>query len=512
VKRNASSAQRPNAVTIFQSSKRIVVPMESTMPRHFDLNIGKILDQWETRHAMRELIANALDEQAITATAPIAIKDLGGNVWQIRDYGRGLSYEHFQQNESPEKRVHADKVIGKFGFGLKDALATLNRRGVGVRVKSKHGEIALETRGKHGFSDVASLHAIIDDPKDAEFAGTEITLTGIAAAEVEAAKAFFLCFSPDTPLEKTEYGQILARPAKGRARIYVKGLLVAEEDNFLFSYNVTALTKPMEKAMNRERTHVGRTAYSGRIKDMLLKAKGVEVFSALSGEIGKMEAGRASDELQWGAVVRRAMQVVGAQQDKVIFVPASRAREFYGALEDAESDGYKIITVPDGYMPRDDVDLNGNPMRTVSVYLEERCASFKFEFIPYAKLRKAEQAVFDERKNIAALVGGLSRNVKAIEITQVMRPDYFNADHTQGLWDEESGKIVIHRGELKSLAQFAGTLLHEIAHARTGYQDHSREFENELTEMLGMVAATTLGPAKRKKAAKPLKHGIARAR
>lgn len=34
------------------------------MTKEFDLNIEKILENWEIYHAIRELIANALDEQS----------------------------------------------------------------------------------------------------------------------------------------------------------------------------------------------------------------------------------------------------------------------------------------------------------------------------------------------------------------------------------------------------------------------------------------------------------------
>lgn len=475
--------------------------------RPFDLNIGEILEQWGARHAVRELIANALDEQAITGTAPVEIEEISKGVWRIRDYGRGLAYEHFQQNENPEKRKHASKVIGKFGVGLKDAMATLHRQKIGITISSKHGVITVKMHAKHGFDDVDTLHAVIATPIDPKFVGTEIVLTGIAAAEIEAAKAFFLRFSADTLLEETEYGQILAKPPKGKARIYVKGLLVAEEDNFLFSYNVTALTKPMEKALNRERTHVGRAAYQGRIKDMLLKAKSADVFKALAAEISKIEIGRATEELQWKDVVQRAIQVLNTLDSKPLFVPASLAREAYGAVADAEAEGRTVYIIPDQHMPRSKLDINGDPLWTFDHYLADRQASFKFDFIPYAKLKKSEQAIFDQRKAIAALVGGLPRFVKGIEITQTMRPDYEFSDHTQGLWDSESGKIIIHRGELKSLTQFAGTLLHELAHARSGHPDHSRAFENELTDMLGVVAARVLAPVKQTKSKSKPKAG-----
>ena len=38
------------------------------MTREFDLNIERVLENWTVAHALREVIANALDEQALTNT------------------------------------------------------------------------------------------------------------------------------------------------------------------------------------------------------------------------------------------------------------------------------------------------------------------------------------------------------------------------------------------------------------------------------------------------------------
>lgn len=67
------------------------------MTRHFDLNIEKILEGWEVRHAVREFIANALDEEALTGTAGVTISHIDQRTWAIRDYGRGLRYEDLTQ-------------------------------------------------------------------------------------------------------------------------------------------------------------------------------------------------------------------------------------------------------------------------------------------------------------------------------------------------------------------------------------------------------------------------------
>ncbi|MGI0014938.1 MAG: ATP-binding protein, partial [Nitrososphaera sp.] len=97
--------------------------------KKFDLNIEKILEDWEIYHAIREVISNAIDEQILTQTKDIEIfKDSNKN-WHVRDYGRGLNYEHLTQKENEEK-LQNSSVIGKFGIGLKDALATFDRKGV----------------------------------------------------------------------------------------------------------------------------------------------------------------------------------------------------------------------------------------------------------------------------------------------------------------------------------------------------------------------------------------------
>lgn len=57
--------------------------------RLFDLNIEEVLENWEVHHAIREVIANALDEQMLTTSADPQIKREPDG-WHIRDFGRGL--------------------------------------------------------------------------------------------------------------------------------------------------------------------------------------------------------------------------------------------------------------------------------------------------------------------------------------------------------------------------------------------------------------------------------------
>jgi hypothetical protein len=163
--------------------------------KKFDLSIERVLEDWGVECALREVIANALDEQALTKTKDVeVVKDTTGR-WHIRDYGRGLKHEHLTQNEDHEKQSHPDLVIGKFGMGLKDALATFDRHKINVLIRSKHGDITLCKSGKHGFEHIITLHAGIDDPSDPTLVGTDFIIKGIKDADMVGAKDLFLQFS-----------------------------------------------------------------------------------------------------------------------------------------------------------------------------------------------------------------------------------------------------------------------------------------------------------------------------
>lgn len=457
--------------------------------RLFDLNIEKILEAWNNAHAVRELIANALDEQILSNTNDIEIsKDTAGS-WLIRDFGRGLRYEHFTQNENPEKLRAAGRVIGKFGVGLKDAMATLDRNGVRVEIESAFGIITLVQRAKHDFSDVVTLHAAVAAPRNLAFIGTAIKLSKLPDEDMARAKDFFLKFSHEIVIEETKIGRILERKGSA-ARIYVAGLLVAEEDNFAFSYDITSLTEAMKKALNRERTNVGRTAYTERVKSMLLQTTSQTVASILADQLLALEQGTGSDEVGWKDIAVHACKIMNAS-GKYLFVTASQLLNNASAINHARDDGLKIITVPVNIHAEvaGAIGIDGAPIRDLNVYQSEWNSNFKFDWVPPEKMTNAEAEVFGQAYTIANLVGGFPKKVREIRVSNTMRQDLLGGIDAAGLWDSATASIVIKRDQLQSLSAFAGVLLHEIGHARSGHDDVTREFENELTEMLGLAAS-----------------------
>lgn len=180
-------------------------------------------------------------------------------------------------------------------------------------------------------------------------------------------------YSGDTELESTRYGAVLGREGAS-ARIYVNGLRVAEEPDFRFSYNITSLTKGLRAALNRERSNVGRQAYSDRVKAILLGCSSSDV------------AGRLAADL-------------------------------------AESDGYRIVVVPETVAERlpQLEDVEGNPLRDLGEYRDEWNRSFEYDFVPPDALTDSERTVFGLATPILALLRSETSHVKDVVVSRTMR-------------------------------------------------------------------------------------------
>lgn len=454
--------------------------------RKFDLNIEEVLEDWEVYHAIREIIANALDEQVLTNTNEIEIKKEKDS-FVIRDYGRGIKYEHLTQNENEEKNSHPELVIGKFGVGLKDALATFDRHKVGIKIISKHGDITIDKSPKHGFEDVVTLHAVISDPSEPEIVGTKVVLEGCTKEDIEQAKNLFLKFSGEKTLEKTQYGEILKKELI--SKIYINGIKVAEEENFLFSYNITSLTSAMRKALNRERTHVGRTAYTERVKSILLSSSDEKVARLLVEDLEGYQRGTEHDEMKYIDVAVHACKILNTSSS-VVFVTPQQLQYDTAAIDNARSDGLSIVVIPDTISKKIQgmKDISGNTMRDLGQYNMEWNDSFEFKFVKSSELTSDERKIYDRTQDIFDLIGGKPKMIKDISISETMRREDSGLE-ALGLWESEKKRIVIKRNQLEKIESYAGTLLHEAGHALSGAGDVSREFELELTDIIGKISA-----------------------
>jgi len=453
-------------------------------PALFDLNVEKILDHWGVPEAIREVIANALDEQALSGTAePRIVKRRDG--WHITDFGRGLHYQHLTQNENPEKRRKSELVVGKFGVGLKDALATFYRRGIEVKIRTPQADITLQRAAKSNFADVKTLHAAISAPSEPKRHGTDFTLRSLPDADMTAARDYFLRFAGDEELERTEFGSILRRRPDQPARIYVKGVRVALEEQFLFSYNITSTTAQLQRALNRERTNVGRSAYQDRVKAILLKATSDVVAEQLAQDLTRIPAGTNHDEVLWLDVQEQAVRILATKGT------------MGATVQEARADGYKVIVIPDRLLARLSSlrDLNGNPILDIRGFIQAWNASFTYDFVDPSKLKKSERESWAILPELVRLAGDHAKRVKEIRISNTMRLDE-GAYETEGVWD--SPHVVVKRSVLDSRRHFARVVLHEIAHASSGANHGSIPFMAAIDDLaaLGAIEAARASPAR----------------
>ena len=448
--------------------------------RYFDLNVETVLEHWSVAQAVREILANALDEHLLGHGDEPEITKVGATEWTVRDFGRGLRHEHLTQNENPEK-LASDAVIGRFGVGLKDALAVLDRHGVRVELASKWSTITTAMHPKAGFPDTTTLHAVVGPPRDPNMVGTVATLRGLSADDMAEAKSFFLRWNDERVVETTQYGSVL----DGAGRVYVRGLRVATDDEFLFSYDITKLNAKLGRALNRERANVGRSAYTDRVKDILLASTSAEVAGALADDLAAFESGEQHAESKWVDVAVHAARVLNASAPVVFATPAELTAHA-AVVEYARGDGYRIVVVPKNVAAKlaDATDVNDEPIRTLHVFARQRADEFVFTFVEPDELRDDERALLDA----APLAFGVARaRERTVRISETMRPSTVGADDL-GLWDPKAKHIVIRRDQLASAEAFFATLLHEIAHSMHNEADATLAFEHTLSELLGRFA------------------------
>ena len=316
-------------------------------------------------------------------------------------------------------------------------------------------------------------------------------MLGCNVDDIEKAKSLFLTFSGKNILEKNAYGEVIEN-STNTADIYINGVKVAEESNFLFSYNITSLTAQLKKALNRERTNVGRSAYTGRIKDILKACSSEKVIDALVEDLQQFGSGNRHDELSWNDIAMHASIKMNQLHKDTTFVTTSDLQNKPSLIDEMQRSGYNPVVVPDNIISKME-DYNtgaksGETLTTANQYIKDEKERFVPVEIDINALTVYEKEVYNITDSILKLIGGKPKNVKKIVIVEkIYESELFN--ETLGLWIAGENKILIKRKQLKSLEQYAGTLLHECAHAISGADDVSRDFELKLTEIIGIVSS-----------------------
>ena len=201
----------------------------------------------------------------------------------------------------------------------------------------------------------------------------------------------------------------------------------------------------------------------------------------------------AHDELNWIDVQEHAVKILN-QERKYLFITSDEAMQHPDMIDHAKNSKHEVIIIPDNLKPKisGTVDLSGNPVINIEQFIENYNDSFVFNFIAPDQLNNKEKAVYQFTPRILHLFGQMPEKVKEIRISSTMRQDFFDGAEILGCWDHQTESIVLSRKTLKSLSLYSGILIHELIHAKTGYEDVTRAFENSLTEKIGDLCSRLL--------------------
>ncbi|GAA5414360.1 ATP-binding protein [Ureaplasma ceti] len=454
-----------------------------------DLNIKTILSDWTPADAVRELIANALDERLISQTQDIQVcYDKTQQTCIIQDYGRGIKPSDFVQNESLEKNERTD-VIGKFGIGLKDALAVLNRNKIQVSIMSKYGTFLPIIRQKTGIEEEMKTIYIKYDIYSLISVGTKIELHGLSVADYEKAMSLFLAFQNVRPVATSNKGEIYQT---SNSSIYLNGLKISEDSGLLFSYNITSPNKLLKKNLNRERKNVSRDAYRDCVLNILLNIDNDSQRDDVFQYILQHKDDTENNEWSFIDVKKLIFEHLTKVNNKYLIVSEEQVQDPNCAkyLQYAEKDGKEILV----FNQKDYSSLSKqNNDYTISAWWRNKIDAYKPIEVSVEELNEVEkqnwllgQKFIHELRKKLIFNNELSLQKQYLDeykwIIIDSHPEY------EGLTNYCSKEILIVRRDLSNLSELLGVLLHEATHAITLTSDSTIAFESCLTDFLGILA------------------------
>lgn len=219
---------------------------------------------------------------------------------------------------------------------------------------------------------------------------------GINDEDIYSAKKLFLKFAEEVVLGKSKYGEIIKKKATNAA-IYINGVKVAEEENFLFSYNITTITAQIKKSINRERTNVGRSAYSESVKKIILTCNDESVINILQDDFLKIDTGDAHDEMKWIDIQEYITKFIN-RSGNVLFVDTQQILDNTNLIDEAKESGFQIVPIPTNLVDKiqDKTDIDGNRINDLSSFVTNRNENFEYQYISSDALLPSEREIFNK--------------------------------------------------------------------------------------------------------------------
>ncbi|ALA30500.1 ATP-binding protein [Mycoplasmoides pneumoniae] len=443
--------------------------------RYLDLNIKSILADWEIADAIRELIANAIDEHRLSNTAfPVIELQKGflNSSLVIKDYGRGIKSNHFIQNESREK-VQSEKTIGKFGIGLKDAIAVLFRHNVKVSFTSSEGTFTPVERMKEGMKDgTKTIQITVDETKKID-KGTDILISKISRSDYEKAIAIFLELRTGyQKLASSKKGDIYR--SENGSEIFLNGMKIGTDENFLFSYDIKEPNKKLQKSLNRERKTLSRDSYRDNIISILKSSINKNTQTLINQLIDNRDQFETGE---WSFIDVKKLVMQNTNR-KILWTSNESSDIAAPAYQTwAQEEGYEIISIGSSQYQSMENDAEFKSY-TLNDFGDRFVNEFQTEEVPFHKLTEIEKDnwnwVMAKVKELTRVWSNWKNLYKHYEFSIIKKHP-----NAEGL--HSNGRIQIVRKILNERSHLFNTIMHEICHATSFSPDVSQRFEQGLT-------------------------------
>lgn len=417
---------------------------------------------WTITDAIREILQNGLD----TGTELFFLRD--GDVCEVCDGGAGVKMSDFIIGKSSKRED--GKVMGQFGEGLKIGCLVFARENRRVYVISlgKRYDLSIQYDGTW------QEHLLTIDVTEQNTASRGTTV-GIECSEEEVAKArsLFLQLNPQEILDTMRGGdvgnsEILDIPGY----IYVNGLAVTKV-NSLYGYNFAR-----KDLVNRDRSVIGHSQVKSCIAAALSWTTNTDIIrnllvtAANGGEnnVTEFDVMFTPRKNTWLKVIR------ALYGNKVCVSSLDPAID----LQAVEKNWYLLV------LPWDFRWSLKSILPDASEVLKD-----KKRIVPFSRLTAEQKEFFEKGKRIAGAIAadaGLMCYPVKIFVDEETKNEKRLFDFSQtGYWKDGVAGVCLQTIKELDLGKFVGTLLHEFIHGNGGNRDNSRDFENDLTDVIATL-------------------------
>lgn len=427
----------------------------------------KYAKSWNVGDALREIMANAIDEAA-RKNSQIGLRYEAGELLITNEIGE-LKRENFVMGGTDKE----DKTtIGQFGEGLKVGAMVLLRNGRQIRGESGSMGFAFHlTHSKKWNSEIMEIE-LSDIPFQK---GTRVFVHEIKFQEAQDLKKKFLCFRKVEPILSTKEGSVY----DGEGELFTHGVLIHKDWARVKKNPQYSLTFNLANVeLNRDRSifsdwrvvrEIGELIYQAGDESTITKLMHFWLHHEKMDDLTPYNHPTKETIPIWQKVIKTMFRTFN--NDK--FAVAASEME----MRILREWGYNAIFGPSGFRAA---------CEQVFLFPDAKEALGKAgEYVIAKDINSWEQRNLTKAEDFAKAVISKIPGIHAIEHRPAFvfikrldeAPDSKEPVHL-GVYKD--GTIGIRRSQLIKEWDAKQTMLHEYVHSVFGHSDNTRDFENDL--------------------------------